>query len=105
MGAVRHHARDVLEIVSELLTSVALRCGADNRHWTLTQSRKGPNSFWLTDGQRQFHFRYDHNYSGAIFVKDRYHNGKVIRTITSRLMAERFIAKITAPATVTVPVP
>jgi hypothetical protein len=96
MKAVRHHAKDVEHIVSELRGSMLFYCGADNtRNWTLIQSRSGPNSFWLTDGKRQFHFRYDHAQPGVITVKNSYYRGKVIATLKSRRDAIRFIEVIT----------
>jgi hypothetical protein len=90
---VRHHAPKLEGLALELFAWLTMTLGADQRNWVFKQSRGGPNSFSLSDGYRNFHFRGDHE--GNLRVYTRARQGALIETLTTRTQVRRFIESLT----------
>jgi hypothetical protein len=93
---LEHHAKEIQPLVHTLGLEILLRLTPLG--WTIHQSRIGANSFWITDGDTQFHFRAMRLTKGgpvnAIRVHEYYHRGRVITVLTSRKTVLDFIAAV-----------
>ena len=65
------------------------------RGWELVQHGTGSQSYSISKGDLQYHFRASGRLGkgfSTITVKDRYHLGNIVTILTTRLDAVRFIA-------------
>jgi hypothetical protein len=94
--ALDHHAKEIRPLVHTLGLEILTRLTPLG--WTIHQSRKGANSFWITDGDMQYHFRAMRLTRGgpvnAIQVREFYYRGRVVTVLTSRKTVLEFIAAV-----------